>query len=156
MKRVTIDRRLTLAIDRLLALDEHLFAQRASERAIAHRLAIHLDNQFPGWDVDCEYNRYGDALKILPLSEACRHLLRRTGAVSPDIIIHTRGREGPNLLAIEIKKAGQRGRSCDMEKLAGYIREYQYEFGLFLSFRVGAATKPRLRERILLPQVSLD
>jgi hypothetical protein len=29
------------------------------ERSTAHRLAVHLDHQFPGWNVDCEYDRDG-------------------------------------------------------------------------------------------------
>lgn len=42
---------------RLLAEDAYLFEADANERSISHRLALYLEEEFPGWNVDCEYNR---------------------------------------------------------------------------------------------------
>ena len=39
----------------------------------------------------------------------------------PDIIVHKRGGEGPNLLAVELKIEGRPGEECDIAKLQGYI-----------------------------------
>jgi hypothetical protein len=151
MNRGQIDSRITKALNHLLENDDYLFDHSLNERAIAHKLAVYLHGVFPSWHVDCEYNREGDVVKKIPLSDACKKLLRRTGAVSPDIIIHKRGPNGPNLLAIEIKKVGQAGKKCDLEKLQGYIQHIGYEYGLFLCFRTGPIAM-RIRDRILLPE----
>jgi len=45
------------ALATLFERDTHLFAVDANERSITHRLAVHLAPHFPGWDIDCEYNR---------------------------------------------------------------------------------------------------
>jgi hypothetical protein len=117
--------------------DKYLLEHNLGERCIAHRFAVHLEAQFPDWDVDCEYNRNGDELKEMPLSEECKALLRKTDRVVPDIIIHKRGAEGPNLLAIEVKREGQPGEECDNAKLEGYISMIGYSCGLFVSFKSG-------------------
>jgi len=36
-----------------------LFSNHANERSITHRLAVHMEPLFEGWDIDCEYNRIG-------------------------------------------------------------------------------------------------
>ena len=117
--------------------DKYLLEHNLSERCIAHRFAVHLAAQFPNWDVDCEYNRNGDELKEMPLSDECKALLRKTGRVFPDIIVHKRGDEGPNLLAIEIKIKGRPGEECDIAKLQGYISNIGYSCGLYISFNLG-------------------
>lgn len=117
--------------------DKYLIEHNLGERCIAHRFAIHLAEQFPGWDIDCEYNRNGDELKEMPLSEECKALLRKTGRVFPDIIVHKRGGEGPNLLAVELKIEGRPGEECDIAKLQGYISNIGYSCGLYVSFNSG-------------------
>ena len=117
--------------------DKYLLEHNLGERCIAHRFAVHLAAQFPDWDVDCEYNRNGDQLKKMPLSDECRELLRKTDRVVPDIIVHKRGAEGPNLLAIEVKREGQPGEECDRTKLEGYISMIGYSCGLYVSFNSG-------------------
>ena len=47
------------AIDRFYARDSALLRQDVSEWTIAHRLAVYLEQEIPGWNVDCEYNRQG-------------------------------------------------------------------------------------------------
>ena len=117
--------------------DKYLLEQGLSERCITHRFAVHLGEQFPDWDVDCEYNRNGDELKEMPLSEECKELLRKTDRVFPDIIVHRRGGQGPNLLVVELKIEGRPGEECDISKLHGYISNIGYSCGLFVSFNSG-------------------
>jgi len=38
--------------------DRDLLDIDVNERTITHKLAEYLQNQFPSYDVDCEYNRY--------------------------------------------------------------------------------------------------
>jgi hypothetical protein len=118
------------AINTLYARDSDLFSRDASEWAIAHRLAVYLEYELPGWNVDCEYNRQGPGRdpKVRQNEEKVR----------PDIVLHHRGRVEPehNLLVIELKKLEA---SPDLEKAREYTmvpagsRKFQYQYGLALS-----------------------
>ncbi len=66
-----------------------------SERAVAHRLAVYIEHEFPGWSTDCEYNRQGEVGGRKKVTLNAYALPR---AVDPDIIVHVRGPKGPNLL----------------------------------------------------------
>jgi hypothetical protein len=131
--------------------DRYLLEHNLGERCLAHRFAVHLAVVFSDWDVDCEYNRNGDKLKEIPLSDECRELLRRTDRVVPDIIVHKRGPQGPNLLAIEIKREGQPGEECDLAKLHGYISVLDYSYGFYVCFKSGCVTD-HIAKKVFLPQ----
>ena len=45
------------AYRKLLKNDSCLLAVDANERSITHRFAIYLEDEFPDYNVDCEYNR---------------------------------------------------------------------------------------------------
>jgi len=81
-----------------------LLDKDCGERALTHRLAVHLERQFSGWDVDCEYDRLGERTLRLPrgtIVSTDDHLAK---SVFPDIVVHQR--EIPNnLVAIELRKA---------------------------------------------------
>lgn len=49
--------RVTRALERLIDLDGHLLEIDANERSITHKLAEYLQQEFPKYNVDCEYNR---------------------------------------------------------------------------------------------------
>ena len=38
----------------------HLLEKDLGERTLTHRLAVHLERHFPGWEVDCDYDRLGE------------------------------------------------------------------------------------------------
>ena len=125
------------AIDILQDRDRKLFSVKASEWAIAHRLAIYLEQEIPGWDVDCEYNKQGQG-DVLDTKVSAINAKRNS---RPDIILHHRGEIElkHNLLVVELKKEGK---NSDLKKTRGYTRKprlnsrrkYQYQFGLALSF----------------------
>jgi len=126
------------AVQQLLDRDGFLLARDVNERSITHRLAMYLAEEFPAWDVDCEYNRDGHDPKELNLGGPDPNR-RDTEAktVYPDIIVHTRG-EQDNLLVIEVKKSSSRiGRGNDFEKLRAYRHELQYRHALYIEFLVG-------------------
>src|SRR5881398_3413274 len=85
--------------------ETYLFANDLGERTLTHRLAVHLEKQFAGWEVDCDYNRLGERTLRLPhgtMVSTDDHLGK---SVYPDIVVHQR--EIPNnLLAIEVRKSG--------------------------------------------------
>ncbi len=131
-----------------LKSDEVLFRIHANERSITHRLAVHLEKPFIGWDVDCEYSRIEEDLNkykrlLLPSAENVTHFDMDGSRVYPDIVIHHRGHNTPsdNLLVIEAKTVWSRvSDEQDFRKLAAFTGQYpveqlvKYKFGLFLKF----------------------
>lgn len=119
------------ALNQFYANDSVLFKTDASEWSLAHRLAVHLETGFVGWNVDCEYNRMGTEGNIKQNSQG--------GYRRPDIIVHHREmvEVEHNLLVIELKR-----KNCDddSEKLKDFTsaptgkRRFQYSYGLSLSF----------------------
>ena len=130
MERSDLEGRVLEALNMLYARDASLLENDAAEWSIAHRLAVYLEQQLPGWNVDCEYNRQG------PDQETKK---RTAGTlVRPDIIVHHRRRieREHNLLAIELKKAAS---ASDSGKAREYTappdneRTFQYQYGLALA-----------------------
>lgn len=143
-----IEGRIRDAVRQLQESEVFLLRNDVNERTITHRLALYLEPRFPGWQVDIEYNRVGDAAdpKRLDWNDvACdasaEELVRDTAArtVYPDIIVHKRG-EPKNLLVIEVKKSSNAG--CgerDRRKLEAFQEapEFRYRHAVFLEIPVG-------------------
>ena len=99
-----VKQKVSLALEKLFKEDHYLLEEDANERSISHRLALYLQEMFPKWDVDCEYNRNLKEVKSLNMPSSCvswDDTEART--VFPDIIVHHRG-TNENLLVIEMKK----------------------------------------------------
>lgn len=152
------------AVCRLLTLDQDLLKLGANERSITHKLAEYLSMEFPGYHVDCEYNRVGheEDTKVLPYllentepfekdgDDPRRDVKART--VYPDIIIHRRATD-VNLLVIEMKTTSGGGdyvkdqnklrafTSADSMKDDGHV--YHYQLGLFIEVSTGGGLKNR-------------
>lgn len=128
---------------------------RASERAVTHRIALHLQTLFPHHQVDCEYNRNGVDAKTVSISaegltaeeretlvresttrrvsrEAAEQLTEFEFNPFPDIIVHRRLKQDANLLIAEVKIVGnQRGVAFDVAKVKAYTRApYHYQLGV--------------------------
>jgi hypothetical protein len=92
------------ALRKFYADEIWLLEHDLGERTLTHRLAVYLEPQFPGWQVDCDYDRLGERTLRLPhgtIVSTDDHLAK---SVYPDIVVHQR--EIPNnLLAIEVRKA---------------------------------------------------
>lgn len=132
-----VKKRLITAIVRLYQNDQDLLRANVNERSITHRLAQYLQDEFPKWHVDCEYNRRREQKKMLrhgDLQMVSEDIQSRS--VIPDIIIHRRGTD-ENLVVIEVKKSKGGNETKDVTKLSDFINntEYQYHFGVF--FRIG-------------------
>ncbi len=134
------------AIQLLLERDVYLLRSDANERSISHRLALYLQQQFAGWDVDCEYNRDGHEPKRLSRSPRRVSTDDSQGqTVYPDIIVHHRGL-ADNLLVIEMKKStNPQSDNEDIDKLARYKEHLSYGFALFLRLGTGPHTGTILR-----------
>lgn len=58
-----VKKRIEKSLNMLIRNDLFLFEIDVHERTISHRLAVYLEQEFPSWNVDCEYdrNRYDQA-----------------------------------------------------------------------------------------------
>ena len=93
------------ALQEFYARETFLLDKDLGERTLTHRLAVHCEKQFSGWEVDCDFNRLGERTLRLPHGTVVSTDDHLGKSVYPDIVVHQR--EIPNnLLAIEIRKAG--------------------------------------------------
>lgn len=120
-----IERKVENSLSRFISNDSVLISYAVKEEALSHRIACYLQNTFSNLDVDCEYNKFGENDKMLDGK-----------GIRPDIIIHKRGDQIHNLLAIEVKKKLNPSNN-DITKLKGLTNQrgkYKYAYGLFLGF----------------------
>lgn len=130
--------------------DCYLLHRNIYERSITHKLALYLQNNFPEFNVDCEYN--GDIeninnyrkqldISVADMIKTARQKIREdeTYSVYPDIIIHTRNTNGNNHLVIEVKKANgnENDKAFDLLKLKKFTTQYGYRLGIYLEFSTG-------------------
>ncbi|MGE5370716.1 MAG: hypothetical protein ACM3QZ_01895 [Solirubrobacterales bacterium] len=130
-----VEEKVEKALKMLIERDGYLLQKDSSERSITHRLAIYLEPEFEGWNVDCEYNRNGGDKKVLDALKANGNRNGRT--VLPDIIIHKRGTK-QNLLVIEAKKNDPHD-AFDLEKLAYFKKQenIKYKYALYINIGTG-------------------
>lgn len=121
------------ALRKLLTRDSYLLEVDANERSITHRLGLYLQEKFPNFNVDCEYNRDDvEPKKIGHLGLYPDDEDTDAKTVFPDIIVHKRGTK-ENYLVIEVKKSTNHvSREADYAKLRGYKRTLGFEFALFV------------------------
>lgn len=142
MDRTELEERLEAGLRRLMDQDTALLEYDAGERGVAARLACHLAPFFPDHHVDVEYNRHGLGPKSVTLPPECggggAHL------IVPDIVVHRRGSDDSNLLAVELKKeTNTTPRECDRAKLLAMKAEFGYEHGVVLELPAGPGASER-------------
>ena len=96
--------KLLSALQEFYAHEKFLFERDLGERALTHRLAVHIEKHFSGWEVDCDYNRLGERTLRLPRGAIVSTDDHTGKSVYPDIVVHQRAIPN-NLLAIEVRKA---------------------------------------------------
>ena len=166
LSQTEVEEKLNASIEQLYDQDGFLIENDVSERAIAHKLAEYLQNEFVDYNVDCEYNRnielgHNHPKSIQVLKEKYRAEMRKidrengieysehTTEVTayPDIIVHKRGTNRSNLLIIEIKKSNSSGsEDYDHEKLCAFTTpngpdRYSYSHGVFIKIPIGRNKK---------------
>jgi|MTBAKSStandDraft_2_1061841.scaffolds.fasta_scaffold87216_1 hypothetical protein len=129
-----IDELVINSLKQLCDKDRHLLENDLNECSINHKLACHLQNHFADWDIDCEYNKNADKVKELDLPrDKVNWNDTEAKSVFPDIVVHKRGGDGPNLLVIEVKKSTNNSdRTHDYNKLKAYGDDLNYSCALFL------------------------
>ena len=101
--QVQLDR-VVEALGEFYAREAYLLEHDVGERALTHRLAVYLERQFEGWEIDCDYNRLGERRLRLPRGSIVSTDDDIAKSVYPDIVVHQRAIP-ENLLAVEVRKA---------------------------------------------------
>src|SRR4029450_4473900 len=86
----TVLNNVVTALHEFYAHEAFLLEKAAGERALTHRLAVHFEKPFTGWEIDCEYDRLGDRTLRLPrgtIVSTDDHLAK---SISPHIVRHHR------------------------------------------------------------------
>jgi hypothetical protein len=122
-----------------LERDSYLLEVNANERSMTHKFACYLQDEFPDFNVDCEFNRQGSLPKELYVTVASDIAENDEDAktVFPDIIVHHRGLRS-NLLVIEAKKSGH-DNTRDRQKLDAFKadEDYLYTYAVLMRFVTG-------------------
>src|ERR1700755_1488355 len=120
------------AIREFYARETHLLKKDLGERTLTHRLAVQVEKQFPGWEVDCDYNRLGERLLRLPHGSIVSTDDELGKSIFPDIVVHRRA-VPENLLAVEVRKAtNHQPIEHDHHKLRGLTDPH-----LWFAYRIG-------------------
>jgi hypothetical protein len=96
--------KLVAALQSFYARETYLLEKDLGERALTHRLAVQIETQFSGWEVDCDYNRLGERRLLLPKGTIISTDDSLGKSVYPDIVVHQRAIPR-HLLAVEVRKA---------------------------------------------------
>jgi len=91
------------ALRELYVQESFLFERELGERTLTHRFAVHLERQFFGWAVDCDYDCLGERTLRLPRGTIVSTDDHVGKSIYPDVVVHRR-QVPKNLLAIEIRK----------------------------------------------------
>lgn len=96
--------KLVAALQEFYAQEAFLLEKDLGERTLTHRLAVYLEKQYRGWQVDCDYNRLGERTLRLPHGTIVSTDDTLGKSIFPDIVVHQRAIPN-NLLAVEVRKA---------------------------------------------------
>ena len=96
--------KIVAALGEFYTRETWLLEHDLGERTVTHRVAVHLEKQFDGWEVDCNYDRLGERTLRLPKGSIVSTDERLGKSIFPDIVVHHRA-VPENLLAIEVRKA---------------------------------------------------
>lgn len=138
-----IERAVKNSLDKLIKNDVILLKENVNERSITYRLAMYLQEEFEGYEVDCEYNRMniGHSINIKTINYDNNDVPiddDNATTVFPDIIVHKRNKP-ENLLVIEAKKSINKNLKLDKKKLRIFTSlesNFKYSYGLNLIFQV--------------------
>lgn len=91
------------AAQEFYAQEQFLLERDLGERTLTHRLALYVERQFSGWQIDCNYDRLGERTLRLPRGSTVSTDDHFGKSIYPDIVVHQRDIPN-NLIAIEIRK----------------------------------------------------
>src|SRR5689334_3119227 len=111
--------KLISALQEFYARETYILERDLGEGTLTHRLAVLVEVNFAGWQVDCDYDRLGERTLRLPHGTVISTDDHLAKSIYPDIVVHQRDIPN-NLLAIEIRKASNhQPLEHDQHKLKG-------------------------------------
>jgi hypothetical protein len=134
-----IKRKVGKCLRKLYDLDKILFERNGGrgvcERCMVFRFAMYLQEAFPGFSVDCDFNSAAHGGQ--PVSG--KPIANRDGTTTKrfvDIIVHRRATDGhSDFICFEVKKWNnncRRDSVKDQSNLRGLTSEYRYRYGFHL------------------------
>jgi hypothetical protein len=124
--------KLITALQEFYARETFILERDLGERVLTHRLAVLIELHFPGWEVDCDYDRLGERTLRLPHGSVVSTDDHLGKSVYPDIVVHQRDIPN-NLLAVEVRKAANHQPiEHDQHKLKGLTDPH-----LWFAFSIG-------------------
>lgn len=134
---------ISCTLDILYKNEEYLFKNDSSERNMVFHFSRYLienlkDTKYSGLDVDCEYNK--NSLSKVGYKEIVYNYDNSRHRIFPDLLLHKRGMNNKNMLAIEFKKynnynfTSKKGDFYKLCALTSHKLEFKYKLGLFIRF----------------------
>jgi hypothetical protein len=128
--------KLIAALQEFYAREAYVLEHDLGEGTLTHRLAVLVEANFAGWEVDCDYDRLGERTLRLPHGTVISTDDHLAKSIYPDIVVHQRDIPN-NLLAIEIRKASNhQPLEHDQHKLKGLTDPhlwFAYAMGVLLT-----------------------
>ena len=118
------------SIDKAYNEEPSLFDKIGVEQAIVFRIGVYLhellkkSSSLSSLHIDCEYNKLGDDPEAINYKK-----------IRPDIIVHERGKQDKNILAVEFKGYWNKDSKRDIEKLIALTNQeggFRYKLGVFV------------------------
>lgn len=152
--------KIVASVLRFAESDYKLLVSDANEDSISAKIAQQMEVEFPEWDVDTQYNRFGIGIKtkLIKMSKAKFLEYKQRGVtpnfqisidelyrnpesapVFPDIIVHKRNEELNNHLIIEVKKRNnpELFNGWDEWKIKFFMSTLDYSYGAHLILNSG-------------------
>lgn len=131
-KREDLENYIKQAMEELYQEDFILLKDNVSERCLVYNFARRLEKildqtEYKELNIDLEYNRNCSMIKSL----------KNQKVTYPDLILHERGNNAKNTIAIEFKKWNNKNHKIlekDRKKLKGFKYEYGYKLCLLIIF----------------------
>jgi len=147
MEFYELESKVRKCIDRLIKDDSHLLRESVYERTISGRLGHYMINEFPNYDVDCEYDKNIESLEdkkiIYEIEYRVGVKIKNPKKIVPDIIIHKRGLNSENLLVVEMKKNTSKNNAINYDDIklkaatTEVLSNINYAFGALVIMNVG-------------------
>lgn len=126
-----IKSKISHCIDRIYNEDGDLFGRKNYEVTVSCKLSQYLFLEFQKYDVDCEYDKHKNIKKKARINGEDKK-------IRPDILIHKRGNDDSNIVAIEVKKKNNPNRReydfAKLKSLTSQTGDYKYKLGVFIDF----------------------
>ncbi|MGD9479069.1 hypothetical protein [Shinella sp. G-2] len=126
------------AVHRLLKQEELVYADN-NEPALSIELYGQMRGQYPGWNVNAEWDKFAQDPKLM--DKAGKYDGELATVIRPDVVVHRVG-ERKNLLVVEMKRDVNKKRQGDIDKLIGLTRQdgdYGYAVGVHLIVNIKAS-----------------